>query len=78
MKDTKKISAVMSAVMNYIQTEEEAIYAAQAQADSMPAGAPCEVQQIITKEIVAPKVWSISGRQTLMQMRNLMQLKSFR
>ena len=69
MDNQKKISAAIAAVMHYIQ-EEEAILMQQAamggmlQAPSVPAPA-------------AFSPWSMNGRQTQMQMRNLMQMRTF-
>ncbi len=62
MKDKKKIAAALAAVVNYIKTAEEdsSIYDALAE----PVVAP------------PPRLWGISGRQTQMQLRNLMQLKA--
>ncbi len=66
-KDKKKISAAIAGVMAYIRTEEEAICAA-----NMAAALP-------VAEPAAPpvKLWGISGRQSQMQLRNLMQMKAF-
>ena len=62
MDNQKKISAAIAAVMHYIQ-EEEAILMQQAPSVSAPAAA------------FSP--WSMNGRQTQMQMRNLMQMRTF-
>ena len=71
MENNKKAAAAIAAVMNYITTEEEAI---------------C-IQSTVTTEVTpspapyaaAPmKLWGISGRQAQMQMRNLMQMRTFR
>jgi len=64
----KKKAAAMAAVINYIKTAEEAIMMQAAQAPVEPAAAPA-----------APPtgLWGISGRQDMMQMRNMMQLKAF-
>ncbi|RZB31591.1 MAG: hypothetical protein SRB2_04560 [Desulfobacteraceae bacterium Eth-SRB2] len=71
MKNTKKISAAISAVMNYIKTEEEAIYI---QSLAVPA-----VEPIPEAYAAAPvKLWGMSGRQAQMQMRNMMQMKTFK
>ena len=70
MVNEKKIGAAIAAVMSYIQTEEQAVCAA-SMAASPAALAPAAP--------AAPmKLWAVSGRQSLMQMRNLMQMKSFR
>lgn len=64
MVNKKKIAAAITAVVDYIKMEEEAIYAAgQFQADfgAFPL-----------------KLWGISGRQAQMQMRNMMQMRTFK
>jgi hypothetical protein len=71
MENRKKISAVISAVMNYIQTEEEAICI-----QSMAAPAAEPVSEVYAAAPV--KLWGMSGRQAQMQMRNMMQMKTFK
>ena len=68
MVPDKKIAAAISAVMSYIKTEEEIIY-------QQAMAAPTAAQ---TPAAVPTKMWALSGRQAIMQMRNLMQLKTFR
>ena len=70
MDKKKKISAAIAAVMHYIQ-EEEAILMQQAAMGGMP--------QAPTVSAPAPSFspWSMNGRQTQMQMRNLMQMRTF-
>ncbi len=65
--DKRKITAAVAGVMAYIRTEEEAICAAKTAA-ALPVVEPA-----------APpvKLWGISGRQSQMQLRNLMQMKAF-
>jgi hypothetical protein len=64
----EKRAAAIAAVMQYIQSEEEL---AVVQSRALSAGAPAAGPP-------APaKLWGVSGRQAMMQMRNLMQLKSF-
>ncbi len=63
----KKKAAAISAVMSYIQEEEEI---AAMQSLSAPSGQTGQKQGPI-------KLWSINGRQAQMQMRNLMQMKAF-
>ena len=63
-ENKKKIAAAISAVTRYIQQEEEIIYA-----QPVPA--------VALVPSVKLKLWGISGRQTQMQMRNLMQMKAF-
>jgi len=71
MENTKKVSAVISAVMNYIKTEEEAVYL---QSMALPA-----VEPIPEAYAAAPmKLWGMSGRQAQMQMRNMMQMRTFK
>jgi hypothetical protein len=64
----KKKAAAIAAVIDYIKTEEEAVMMQSAQVPPEPE-----------KAVPAPPagLWGISGRQDLMQMRNLMQLKAF-
>jgi hypothetical protein len=72
MEDTKKISAAVSAVMNYIKTEEEAICI---QSLAEPAVEPIPEAYAA----VAPvKLWGMSGRQARMQMRTMMQMRTFK
>lgn len=66
MDDTKK-AAVIAAVMGYIRNEEDTCRAQLASAAAnRPAIAPAGPQNW----------WGISGRQSMMQLRNLMQLRS--
>ncbi len=62
MKDKKKRVAAVSAVMEYIQKEEDQ--------KSQQALLPVEFSNI-------NNLWGISGRQAQMQLRNMMQLKAF-
>jgi hypothetical protein len=64
MTDTqKKIAAALTAVVQYMQEEELAAMqlASPAAETAAPAG---------------PKLWALNGRQTQMQLRNLMQLRA--
>lgn len=64
-ENRKKLVAVLAAVSAYIKTEEEARL-------SMPAPAA------ISSQAAAPaNFWGMSGRQAMMQNRNLMQMKTF-
>ena len=67
MNEKKKVAAI-SAVMNYLKTEEEAICMQAMAADSATATTPG-----------APMVnaWGISGRQSIMQNNSLMMMKAF-
>ena len=71
MKDQKKITAAIGAVMHYIRMEEDAIRM-QAAGYGMPQvpAAPAP--------LAAVNPWGMNGRQTQMQMRNLMQMRTFR
>ncbi len=71
MKDNKKATAAIAAVMHFIQ-EEEAILMQQAAMGSMPQ-APA-----VSAPATANSPWGMNGRQTQMQMRNLMQMRTFR
>jgi hypothetical protein len=64
--DNRK-AAVIAAVMRYIKSEEELLEAA-----VMAARGPAPVAAS-----VKINHWGLSGRQTMMQMRNLMQIKGF-
>ena len=65
MEIDKKIAAAIAAVSMYLEAEQQALYA-QAAADA--AQAPAVTQH-------STNIWGVSGRQTMMQMRNLMQMK---
>ena len=70
MDQKKKMAAVVAAVTAYIKSEEEALCmpsAAQGEGASAKATAPAGPVNL----------WGLSGRQTLMQMGNMMQLKAF-
>jgi len=73
MEDPKKRAAIATAVLSYIQTEEEAavralvdraVEAMQPPAPQMPAG--------------PANLWGLSGRQAQMQIRNMMQMRVYR
>ena len=63
MKDRKKMAAAIAAVSAYIKTEEEALMMASA------------AQQRKPRPVAMPNLWGLSGRQAMMQNRNLMQMK---
>ncbi len=65
--DNKKMAAAMSAVMTYIKTEED-----NACIQSMAAAA----RQARPRQ-TGVNLWGGSGRQAQMQMRGLLQMKSF-
>jgi hypothetical protein len=66
MEHDPKMAAAMAAVLAYIQSEEEMAVMQTAVSSAAAAGAPPAV-----------KMWSLSGRQALMQMRHLMQMRAF-
>jgi len=72
MDKQKKISAAIAAVTHYMRMEEEAILMQQAAMGGMPQ-APS-----VSAPAAAFSPWSMNGRQTQMQLRNLMQMRTFR
>ncbi|MDX2452453.1 hypothetical protein [Desulfosarcina sp.] len=60
----KRLAAALAAVSAYIQTEEEALV--------MPAPKRPE-----PRRFEQGNLWGLAGRQGMMQMRNLMQMKTF-
>lgn len=73
MENKNKLSAAISAVMNYIRTEEEAICI-----QSLAASAVEPVQAAHASAKGPVKLWGMSGRQAQMQMRNMMQMRTFK
>lgn len=71
MTDDKKVTAAIAAVMSYIQDEEA--LSAQAAMYGMPQ-APA-VTAATAAQMIKP--WGMSGRQAQMQMRHLMQMRTF-
>jgi len=71
MDNPKKITAAIAAVTYYMRMEEDVIRM-QAAGYGMP--------QVPTAPLplAAVNPWSMNGRQTQMQMRNLMQMRTFR
>lgn len=68
MKKNKSMAAAISAVMAYMKSEEDAIV----------AQASLAAREARAAQPPAPiSVWGLSGRQAMMQTRNLMQLKGF-
>jgi len=70
MEHDKKTVAAITAVMSYLKTEEEIIHQ-----QAMSAQAASQAPVTATVSI---NMWGRSGRQAIMQMRNLMQMKIFR
>ena len=73
MENARKATAAVAAVLQYIKTQEEAI----AMQSAMQAAQP-QVSLVAQPPAPAVKPWGVSGRQAQMQMRNLMQLRTFR
>jgi len=73
MENKKKISAAISAVMNYIKTEEEAICI-----QSLAASEIESAQAAYAAAMAPVKLWGMSGRQAQMRMRNMMQMRTFK
>jgi hypothetical protein len=74
MGDVKKATAAISAVLLYIKAEEEAI-AMQSAMQAQAAGPGMALSSRSPAPVMSP--WAQNGRQTQMQMRNLMQLRTF-
>ena len=73
MENRRKMSAAISAVMNYIKTEEEAICIQSLAAPEV------ELAQAAYAAVMSPvKLWGMSGRQAQMRMRNMMQMRTFK
>ena len=73
MNDKKKITAAISGVLHYLRTEQEAL----AMSSTLPTGR----QPSLSAEHGPPllfKPWGVSGRQAQMQVRNLMQMRTFK
>ena len=71
MTDDKKVTAAIAAVMSYIQDEEA--LSMQAAMSGMPQAAAGPAA--MAADIIKP--WGMSGRQAQMQMRHLMQMRTF-
>ena len=72
MDNQKKITAAIAAVTYYMRMEEEAILMQQATMGGMPQ-APA-----VSVPATAISPWSMNGRQSQMQMRHLMQMRTFK
>ena len=73
MNQKKKMAAALTAVATYIKSGQEA------QMAMAQAAQPTQTQPTITAEkiVMGGNAWGTSGRQAQMQMRNLVQMKSF-
>ena len=72
MKDNKKVTAAIAAVTQYMRMEEEAVLMQQVTMGGM-AQAPA-----VSVPATAISPWSMNGRQSQMQMRHLMQMRTFK
>jgi hypothetical protein len=73
MKDNKKVTAAIAAVTHYMRMEEEAVLVQQTAMGGMP-----QVLSSVSAPATSISPWSMNGRQTQMQLRNLMQMRTFR
>jgi hypothetical protein len=73
MENRKKISAAAAAVLSYIMTEEEAVFIQSLTAPSVQKG-----PDPFAAAAAFVKMWGVSGRLAQMQMRNMMQMKTFK
>lgn len=71
MSFTRKRAAAVAAVTGYLRTEEEALALQSQAAPSAPAVRPATPATPL-------KVWGLSGRQAQMQIRRMMQLRTFK
>jgi hypothetical protein len=69
MENDKKMAAAVAAVFEYIRAEEEVLCLQAAQVPAMEALKP--------PPQTAVNLWGLSGRQELMHMAHLMQMKVF-
>jgi uncharacterized membrane protein len=74
MRDVKKAAAAISAVLLHIKAEEEAI-AMQSAMQAQAAGPSMPLVSRAPTQVIKP--WALNGRQTQMQIRTLMQLRTF-
>ena len=65
MEEKKKVAAAIAAVFQYISDEEKALILQEG------------LQACQASSIVPVSFWGITGRQSAMQMRNLMLMKAF-
>ena len=72
-KKAKIMAAISAAVINYIRTEEGSLMMNQG---ALPAGQSAS-GGVQAAPMPTFNIWGVSGRQAIMQTRNLMQLKVF-
>ena len=73
MDNQKKVTAAIAAVTHYMRMEEEAVLMQQTAMGGMP-----QVLSSVSAPATSISPWSMNGRQTQMQLRNLMQMRTFR
>jgi hypothetical protein len=73
MNDNKKITAAVSGVLHYLRTEQEAL----AMSSTLPLGRQPSPSAVHVPPLQF-KPWGMSGRQAQMQVRNLMQMRTFK
>ena len=71
MTDNKKMSAAIAAVMYYLNEEQSVL------AQTAMSGVPQMPSAFASVPAAEFKPWGMSGRQSQMQMRNLMQMRTF-
>jgi hypothetical protein len=71
-QQSPKMAAAVSAVFAYIRSQEDAAALALSMAE--PAAEPLAAPSHLAAPV---KLWGISGRQDVMSMRNMMQLRTF-
>jgi len=69
MDKEKKQAAAIAAVTLYLKAEQEVA--------AMQAAAAAQIP-FVSHAALPLKVWGLSGRQAQMQMRNMMQMKTFK
>jgi hypothetical protein len=67
-QESRKMAAAIAAVFGYIRNQEDA------SAGMVPMAAPAVEPPTIA---VPARMWGMSGRQEMMSLRNLMQLRTF-
>jgi hypothetical protein len=68
MENNNKKVAAISAVISYIKTKDEAL--------CIQPVVVNDRSDFVSRQVLL-NMWGVSGRQSLMQMRNLMQMKAF-
>ncbi|MBF0378743.1 MAG: hypothetical protein HQK72_14865 [Desulfamplus sp.] len=69
--DKRKLAAITAAVFTYIKTQEEAAFAP-------PSFEQQSVSNFIGNPQNYPSVWGLAGRNAQMNMRSMMQMRTFK